>query len=36
LAGGRYPPIQHIWNSATYPDSDIDRIIVRGLILCDW
>lgn len=36
LAGARYPPIQRIWNSATYPEADIDSIIVRGLTLCDW
>jgi hypothetical protein len=36
LAAARYPPIQRIWNSATYPEADIDRIIVRGLTLCDW
>ena len=36
MASRRYPPIQRVWNSATYPESDIDRIIVRGLTLCDW
>jgi hypothetical protein len=36
LAAARYPPIQRIWNSATYPEADTDRIIVRGLTLCDW
>jgi hypothetical protein len=35
MASRRYPPIQRVWNSA-YPESDIDRIIVRGLTLCDW
>ena len=36
MASRRYPPIQRVWNSATHPESDIDRIIVRGLTLCDW
>jgi hypothetical protein len=36
MASRHYPPIQRVWNSATYPESDIDRIIVRGLTLCDW
>jgi hypothetical protein len=36
MAGPRYPPIQRIWNSATYPESDTDRLIVRGLTLCEW
>jgi hypothetical protein len=36
MASRHYPPIQRIWNTATYPKSDIDRIIVRGLTLCDW
>jgi len=36
LAAARYQPIQRIWNSATYPEADIERIIVRGLTLCDW
>lgn len=36
MASRRYPPIQRVWNSTTYPESDIDRIIVRGLTLCDW
>jgi hypothetical protein len=31
-----YPPIQRVWNSSTHPENDIDRIIVRGLTLCDW
>jgi hypothetical protein len=35
LAAARYQPIQGIWNSATYPEADIERIIVRGLTLCD-
>jgi hypothetical protein len=35
LASRGYPPIQRVWNNA-YPESDIDRIIVRGLTLCDW
>src|SRR4029450_12888957 len=36
MASRRYPPIQRVWNNATHPESDIDRIIVRGLTLCDW
>jgi hypothetical protein len=35
-ASSRYPPVQQIWNSATYPNTDIDRLIVKGLTLCDW
>jgi hypothetical protein len=35
-ASSRYPPVQQIWNSAAYPHADIDRLIVRGLTLCDW
>lgn len=35
-AGSRYPPVQSIWNSATQPEADIDRILSRGLTLCDW
>jgi hypothetical protein len=36
MAGSRYPPIQQVWNSDTYPDTNIDRLIARGLTLCDW
>jgi hypothetical protein len=36
LASGRYPPVQSVWNSTTYPKTDIDRLIVEGLTLCDW
>jgi hypothetical protein len=36
MAGPRYPPIQSVWNRATYPDTNIDRLIVRGLTLCEW
>ena len=35
LAGWQYPPIQLIWNK-TFPEANIDRLIVRGLTLCDW
>lgn len=35
-AGPQYPPIQQVWNRETYPETDIDRLIVRGLTLCDW
>lgn len=36
LAGWQYPPIQLIWNKDTFPEANIDRLIVRGLTLCDW
>ena len=36
MAGPHYPPIQSIWNSATHPEADIERILSRGLTLCDW
>ena len=36
MAGSHYPPIERIWNSATHPEANIDRILTRGLILCDW
>ena len=36
MAGQRYPPVESIWNSATYPETDIGRILSRGLTLCDW
>jgi hypothetical protein len=36
MAGLRYPPIQGIWNNATHPETNIERIIDRGLTLCDW
>ena len=36
MASRLYPPIQRVWNSSTHPENDIDRIIVRGLTLCDW
>jgi hypothetical protein len=36
MAGAHYPPIERIWNSATYPGTDISRIISRGLTLCNW
>ena len=36
IAGPRYPPIERIWNSATQPHLDRDRIISQGLTLCDW
>jgi hypothetical protein len=35
-ASSRYPPVQQVWNSATYPNTDIDRLIVKGLTLCHW
>ena len=36
LAGPNYPPIQSIWNETTAPNFDLDRLIVRGLTLCNW
>ena len=36
MAGGQYPPVQRVWNKETYPETDVDRLIVRGLTLCDW
>jgi hypothetical protein len=36
MAGARYPPIERIWNSATHPEAAKDRILIRGLTLCDW
>jgi hypothetical protein len=36
MASSRYPPVQQIWNNQTYPDTDIDRLVARGLTLCDW
>ena len=36
MAGSRYPPIVSIWTSATHPETDIGRILDRGLTLCDW
>jgi hypothetical protein len=35
IAGWQYPPVQRVWNDATYPELDIDRILARGLTLCD-
>jgi hypothetical protein len=36
MAGPRYPPIQSLWSKSSYPETDIDRLIVRGLTLCEW
>jgi hypothetical protein len=36
MAGPHYPPIQGLWNKASYPELDIDTLIVRGLTLCEW
>jgi hypothetical protein len=36
MASPRYPPIKRIWNRTTHPEADIDRIVSRGLTLCDW
>lgn len=36
LAGWQYPPIQRIWNKDTFPETNIDGLIVKGLTLCDW
>jgi hypothetical protein len=36
MASRNYPVIQTIWNETTGSKMDIDRLIVQGLILCDW
>jgi hypothetical protein len=36
MASSEYPPIQRVWNRTTYPDANIDKLIVDGLTLCDW
>jgi hypothetical protein len=36
MASRLYPPVQWVWNAAAYPESDLDRIIIAGLTLCDW
>jgi hypothetical protein len=36
MASSHYSPIERIWNSATHPEAKIDRILSRGLTLCDW
>jgi hypothetical protein len=36
MASSGYPPIQDIWNKAAFPETDTDRLIARGLTLCDW
>jgi hypothetical protein len=36
MAGPSYPPLQTIWNEKTFPEANSDRLIVRGLTLCDW
>jgi hypothetical protein len=36
MASTRHPPVQQVWNDDRYPGTNIDRIIARGLTLCDW
>ena len=36
MAAPRYPQIQGIWNETTFPEIDIDRLVVRGVTLCEW
>ena len=36
IGAWRYPPVQRIWNTTTYPETNIDRIINQGLTLCEW
>jgi hypothetical protein len=36
MASTRYPSIERIWNSTNHPDANINRILNRGLTLCDW
>ncbi|MGH9553008.1 MAG: hypothetical protein ACRD3W_26755, partial [Terriglobales bacterium] len=31
LAGWQYPPIQRVWNKDTFPETNIDQLIVKGL-----
>jgi hypothetical protein len=35
LAGWRFSPIQLIWNKGSFPETNIEALIVRGLTLCD-
>ena len=35
-ASAQYPPLQKIWNKDTYPDTNINRLVARGLTLCSW
>ena len=35
IGAWRYPPIERVWNATTYPEINIDRIIDRGLTLCE-
>jgi hypothetical protein len=34
IAGWQYPSVQLVWNKVSYPDANLDRILVRGLTLC--
>lgn len=36
MAGPGLPPIQSVWNSASYPETNIDRLIVEALTLWVW
>jgi hypothetical protein len=36
MASRLYPPVQRVWNAVTSPESDLDRVIITGLTLCDW
>lgn len=36
IAGPHYPPIESVWNNTTQPRLDRDRLVSRGLTLCDW
>ena len=36
IASGKYPLIQSIWNETSGTEVDINRLIARGLTLCDW
>lgn len=33
-AGPNYPPIRSLWTAL--PQAKIDRLVVHGLMLCDW
>jgi len=36
MASRNYPVVQTIWNETTGSKMNIDRLIAKGLTLCDW
>ena len=36
MASRNYPVVQSIWNESTGSKMNIDRLIAKGLTLCDW